>query len=169
MIRPLPKILACAAHRGWRTFRLGLVASLAPLAARAETDACTLATPAQVGAAIHVAVGAGTHVTPTFVKTCTWTPTVSSSIRAVTVNLQTAAFYDGAKQMAVRAAAALPAAKVQPAGVGDDGYYNVAGEMVTLLFKKGSSSAKVAVYAKMPADQIEAMELAIAKQVAAKL
>jgi hypothetical protein len=150
-------------------FRLSLLASLTPFAAHAETDACTLATSAQVAAAIHVAVGAGIHVTPTFVKTCTWTPTVSSSIRAVTVNLQTPAFYDGAKQMAVAAAAALPAAKVKPASVGDDGYYDVAGEMVTLLFKKGNSSVKVAVYAKMSVDAIEAMELAIAKQVAAKL
>ena len=148
---------------------LCLCASLAPLAARAETDACTLVTAAQVGAAIHVAVGAGTHVMPTFVKTCTWTPTASSSVRAVTVNLQTAAFYDGAKQMAVKAAATLPAAKVKPASVGDDAYYDVAGEMVTLLFKKGSGSVKVAVYAKMSADEIEAMELTIARQVAAKL
>lgn len=154
---------------GWRTFRLGLCASLAPVAAHAASDACTLATPAQISAAIHVAVGAGTHVMPTFVKTCTWAPTVSSSVRAVTVNLQTAAFYDGAKQMAIKAAAALPAVKIKPASVGDDGYYDVAGEMVTLLFKKGSSSAKVAVYAKMSVDEIEAMELAIAKQVAAKL
>ena len=39
-------------------------------------------------------------MTPTFVKTCTWKPTGSSDIRAVTVNLQTSAFYDGAKQKA---------------------------------------------------------------------
>ena len=154
---------------GWRTFWVGICASLVSVAAHAETDACTLASPAQVGAAIHVAVGAGAHVTPTFVKTCTWMPTVSSSISAVTVNLQTAAFYDGAKQTAIRTAAAVPAAKIRPVGVGDDGYYYGAGEMVTLLFKKGSSSVKVAVYAKMAVDEIEAMELSIAKQVAAQL
>jgi hypothetical protein len=156
-------------RRGWRPFRLGLCAALAPLAAHAETDACTLTTPAQVGAAVHVAVGAGAHVTPTFVKTCTWTPTDSSGIRAVTVNLQTAAFYDGAKQMAIKMAAVSPAAKVQPASVGDDGYYSIVGEMVALLFKKGGSSVKVAVYARMPVGELEAMELAIARQVAAKL
>jgi hypothetical protein len=155
--------------RGWRTFLLALCAALAPLAAHAETDACTLATPAQVSAAIGVAVGTGTHVTPTFVKTCTWTPTVSSSIRAVTVNLQTAAYYDGAKQMATKAAAASPAAKIKPANVGDEGYYDVAGEIIMLFFKKGSSSVKVAVYAKLPVTEAEAMEMAIAKQVAAKL
>jgi hypothetical protein len=155
--------------RGWRTFRVGLIVSLAPLAAHAETDACTLASAAQISAAINVAVGAGTHVTPTFVRTCTWTPTVSSNVRAVTVNLQTVAFYDGAKQNAITTAAALPAAKMKPASVGDDGYYAVMGEMVALFFKKGGSSVKVAVYAKMAVDEIEAMELAIAKQVAAKL
>jgi hypothetical protein len=146
-----------------------LCASLAPLAAHAETDACTLATPAQIGAAIRVAVGTGTHVTPTFIKTCTWTPTVSSSIRAVTVNLETGAFYDGAKKMATKMAAALPEAKMKPASVGDEGYYAIQGEQAMLFFKKGSASAKVAVYAKMSVEEIEAMELAIAKQVATKL
>ena len=155
--------------RGWRAFRLALCAALAPLVAHAETDACTLVTPADVGAAIHVAVGAGTHVTPTFVKTCTWMPTVSASVRAVTVNLQTAAFYDGAKKMAGRAATTMAGAKSKPASIGDDGYYDIVGEMVTLLFKKGGASVKVAVYAQLTVDEIEAMELAIGKQVAAKL
>ncbi len=154
---------------GGHSIRYALVGLLAPLAAHADTDACTLATPAQVGAAVHVAVGAGTHVTPTFVKTCTWTPTASSSVRAVTVNLQTPAFYDGGKQMATRTAAALPTAKVESVGIGDDGYYNVAGEMVTLLFKKGATAVKVAVYAKAPVDELKAMELALAREVAAKL
>jgi hypothetical protein len=126
-----------------------------------------LVTKEQVSAAVHLAVGDGTHVTPTFVATCTWTPTASSSIRAVTVNTQTTSFYDGSKRMAISMAAA--GAKVKPAGVGEDSYYYILGEMVTLEFKKGSSAAKVAVYAKMSVDEIEAMELAIARQVAAKL
>jgi hypothetical protein len=71
----------------------------------ADTDACSLLSPAQVSAIVGVAVGAGQHVTPTFVKTCTWKPTGSSDIRAVTVNLQTSAFYDGAKQKASNATA----------------------------------------------------------------
>ena len=151
------------------TFWLALCGLLAPLAAHAETDACTLVTAAQVSAAIHVAVGEGTHVTPTFVKTCTWTPTASSSIRAVTVNLQTAAFYDGSKQTAIKTAAAVPGGKIKPVSVGDDGYYLVEGEIAMLFFKKGSTSVKVAVYAKAGVDEIAAMELAIAKQVATKL
>jgi len=142
---------------------------LAPLAAHAETDACTLATRVEIGDAIHVAVGEGTHVTPTFVKTCTWIPTASPSIRAVTVNLQKASFYDGARQSADRMAALSPAAKVQSASVGDGGFYSVQGEIVMLFFRKGEASAKVAVYAKMPVAEIETMELAIARQVAARL
>jgi hypothetical protein len=157
------------AHRYGRMFQLALCASLAPLAAHADTDACTLVTAAQVSAAVHVAVGEGTHIMATFVKTCTWTPTASSNIKAVTVNVQTAAYYDGAKKVAIQTAAAMPKAKVKPVSVGDDGYYLIEGEMVSLFFKKGSASAKVAVYSKMPVDEIEAMELAIAKQVAAKL
>jgi hypothetical protein len=158
-----------ACKRGGHLLGLALCASLAPLAAHADTDACTLITPAQVGAAIHGTVGAGTHVTPTFVKTCTWTPVGSSSVRAVTVNLQTAAFYDRARQMASRAAAASPTMKIQSVSVGDDGYYSVVGDMATLCFKKGSSSVKVAVYAKTSLDEIEAMELTVARQVASML
>jgi hypothetical protein len=41
--------------------------------------------------------------------------------------------------------------------------------LAALFFKKGGSSVKVAVYARMPIDQVEAMELAIARQVATKL
>jgi hypothetical protein len=151
-----------------RVFPFWLCAAAAPWAAHAETDACTLLTPDQVVAAIGVPVGAGTHVTPTFLKTCTWTPNGPSKVTAVTVNLQTAAFYDGAKQMAMKAAAAT-ASTVRPVSVGDDGYYDVAGDLVTLLFKKGAVSAKVAVYAKLAVDAKEAMELTLARQVAAKL
>jgi hypothetical protein len=157
------------AHRYTRMFQLALCAALAPLAAHADTDACTLVTAAQVSAAVHVAVGAGTHMMATFVKTCTWTPTTSSGIKAVTVNVQTAAYYDGAKKMAMQTAAGVPKAKVKPVRVGDDGYYLVEGEMASLFFKKGGASAKVSVYSKTPVDEIEAMELAIAKQVAAKM
>jgi hypothetical protein len=42
---------------------LSLSALVMPLAAEADTDACTLLTAQQVGAAVGVAVSAGTHVT----------------------------------------------------------------------------------------------------------
>lgn len=146
-----------------------LSAIAVPSAAKADTDACTLLAPAQVSGAVGVSVGEGTHVTPTFVKTCTWTPSGASDVKAVTLNLQTAATYDGGKQLVSKMAAASAGAAVKSGGVGDDSYYFVTGDQVGLLVKKGGSSFKVAVYATLPVDKKEAMELALAKEVLAKL
>jgi len=152
---------------------LTLVAACAgalPLLAHAETDACTLLAPAQVAAAVGVPVGNGAHVTPTFVKTCTWTPSGKSKVASVTLNVQTAAFHDGAKRQAAMASAvAGKGAGMKPASVGDDAYYFVTGEQAALFVKKGAFSFKVAVYARLPAEEKEAMELELAKSVAAKL
>ncbi len=146
-----------------------LCAAAMPSAARADTDACTLLTPAQVGAAVGVPVGAGTHVTSTFVRTCTWTPSGSSNVTAVTLYLQTAAAYDGGKNMAMQMAAAAKGGAVKPASVGEDSYYFIAGDQVGLLVKKGSISFKVSIYAKVPVAKKEAMELTLAKEVLARL
>jgi hypothetical protein len=146
--------LACAA----------LTASLLP--AKADTDACTLLTPAQVSAAVGFAVGQGTHVTPTFVKTCTWNGS-GGGVQTVTLNLQAAAFFDGAKRQASMMAAA--GAAVKPAGVGDDSFYLVEGTQVMLWVKKGGNAFKIAIYKQISPDQKEAMEQALAKQVAARL
>ncbi len=160
-----------------RKSRLGVL-SLLPLcvpallvvsSARADTDACTLLTAQQVGAAVGVSVSGGQHVTPTYVKTCTWTASGNSDVKTVTLYLQTAAAYDGGKDMAGRMAVASHAAAMKPAGVGDDGYYFVTGTQVGLLVKKGSNSFKVTVYATLPVEKKEAMELTLARQVLAKL
>ena len=87
----------------------------------------------------------------------------------MTLYLQTAAAYDGGRQMASQMAAAAKGAEFKPAAVGDDGYYFVAGEQVGLLVKKGSVSFKVAVYATLPVDAKEAMEMTLAKEALAKL
>lgn len=140
-----------------------------PLGARAETDACTLLTPAQVGAAVGGAVGDGKHVTPTFVKTCTWSPSGKSKVVSVTLNLQTAAFYDGGKRQAMMAATVGgKGTEIKPAGVGNDAYYFVIGDQAALFVKKGAVSFKVAVYAKLPVDEKEAMEMKLAREVVAK-
>ncbi|MFC5526227.1 hypothetical protein ACFPPA_10780 [Rhodanobacter ginsengisoli] len=144
-----------------------LYATVMPSAARADTDACTVLTAAQVGSAIGGSVTAGTHVTPTFVRTCTWNASGSSSVKFVTLYLQTAAAYDGGKRMAAEMAVA--GAGVKPASGGDDAYYFVAGNQVGLLVKKGSASFKVTVYATIPLEQKEAMELTLAKEALAKL
>ncbi len=140
-----------------------------PLIARAETDACSLLTTAQVTAVVG-AVSDGTHVTPNFVKTCTWTPSGASKISSVTLNLQTAAFYDGGKRQATMAVAAgAKGTGTKPASVGDDAYYFITGDQSVLFVKKGANSFKVAVYAKIPLEEKEAMELKLAKDVLAKL
>lgn len=159
------------------TFRLGalgvapllLSATAATWAAGADTDACTLLTSAQVGAAVGVQVPQGTHVTPTFVKTCTWTPSGASSVKSVTLQVQTAANYDGGKRMAQQVAPMGRGVAVQSASVGDDAYYYVAGEQVGLLVKKGGASFKVQIYATLPVDKKKAMEMTLARQVLAKL
>ncbi|MCK9537616.1 hypothetical protein [Dokdonella sp.] len=144
-----------------------VLGTIVPFAANAETDACTLLTPAQVAKTIGVPVAAGKHVTPTFMKTCTWTPSGASPVASVTLYLQPASAYDGGKQMA--AAMAAHGASMTPASVGDDAYYFVAGEQVGLLVKKGAASFKVSVYATIPLARKEAMELELARQVLGKL
>lgn len=60
-----------------------LCAVAVPTMAHADTDACSVLTPAQVGAAAGVAVSTGKHVTPTFVKTCTWSATGNSDVKFI--------------------------------------------------------------------------------------
>jgi len=146
-----------------------LCAAVVPASAQADTDACALLTPAQVRAAVGVKVGKGEHVTPTYVKTCTWRASGSSSVKFVTLFLQTATAYEGGKQMAQRLAAFGKGGGVRSASVGDDGYYFVAGTQVGLLVKKGSASFKVTVYATLPPAKKEAMELILARKVLAKI
>ena len=143
-----------------------------PSIARADTDACALLTQAEVGNAVGVPVTAGSHVTPTYVKTCTWNPASSGSpVKSVTLFLQTTAAYDSGKQQmtAARLAAGANGTSMKSAAVGDDGYYFVVGDQVGLLVKKGGLSFKVTVYATLPVDKKEAMELALAKAAVAKL
>jgi hypothetical protein len=138
-----------------------------PSSAKADTDACALLTSAQVSAAVGFPVAEGAHVTPTFLKTCTWTGSNSTGVQFVTLNLQTATFFDGAKKQASLVAAA--GAVMKPAGVGDDSYYLIEKTQVALWVKKGISSFKVAVYKQIPLDQKEHMELTLAKEVVPKL
>jgi hypothetical protein len=147
---------------------IAFCAALLPAVASADTDACTLLTPSQVGAVVG-AVGAGAHVTPTFVKTCTWTPSAKSHVTAVTLNVQTAAFYDGGKQRAAMAAAAVKGNALEAAAVGDDAYYFVGGEQVALFVKKGAASFKLAIYATLPVGKKKAMELELAREVVQRL
>ena len=148
---------------------VSLCAAAMPSVASADTDACKLLTPAQVGKAVGVAVAAGKHVTPTFVKTCTWAASGSAQVKYVTLYLQTAASYDGGKRMAAQMAALGKGAAVKAAHVGEDSYFFIAGSQVGLLVKKGSVSFKVAVYATLPVGKKEAMEVILAKETLQRL
>lgn len=74
------------------TFKLAAVAvlgtaDLSSPASAAANDACSLLTPAEVGAALGTAAGAGDPITPTDHKVCTWKASAGHSW--VTLLLQT--------------------------------------------------------------------------------
>ncbi len=115
-------------------------------------------------------VGEGPTGTPTLVKAGTGIPSGRTKLGSGTLNLQTAAFYEGGKRQAtIAAAAGGKGTEIKPASVGDDAYYFVIGDQAALFVRKGAVSFKVAVYAKLPVDEKEAMELKLAKEVVAKL
>jgi hypothetical protein len=141
-------------------------AAMAPLANAAPTDdACSLLTAAQVSSAVNVPVGAGTYVTPTFKKTCTWTATGSATpVKYVTVMLQSIAGYEGGKNLGVAKTVTITPAS----GVGDEGYYLAVGTNVGLIVKKGNAAFKVAVYGSIPLEKKEALEKTLAQEVFSK-
>ena len=57
---------------------------------------------------------------------------------------------------------------MKAASVGDDAHYFVTGDQVALFVKKGAVSFKVAVYAKIPMNEKEAMEFKLAREAAAR-
>jgi hypothetical protein len=146
---------------------ISTISQLSSAAAAADRDACTLVTAAQVSAAGGFPVGNGTHVTPTFVRTCTWSAPGGAGVQTVTLLLETGTFFDGAKRNANLMTAA--GASVKSAGVGDDSYYLVQGTNVDLWVKKGGTSFKVTLYKQIAVNQKEDIELALARQVVPKL
>lgn len=140
-----------------------IVATAAPPATAASADACSLLTPAQVGTALGASVGAGTYVTPTFKKTCTWT--VTGGHEYVTLMLEDVNSFDSGKVPLAASIIVTPAS-----GVGDDAYYLAVGPNVGLIVKKGNVSFKVAVYASdTTLDKKKALEKALAQQVVSGL
>jgi hypothetical protein len=129
----------------------------------APGNACSLLTPAQIKSATSADVGAGTAGSA---KLCTWSPSApaSSSVKAITLLLyaDTNAFEPGKHMPA-------PAVVTSVSGVGDDAFFLAVGDQVGLIVKKGSGAFKVAVYAKVPVDQKESMEKALAAQIVSQL
>ena len=111
----------------------------------------------------------GGPITPTDHKVCTWTSTneASTSFKYMTLVLQGLDAFNGGKQSATLSSAI----KLTSASVtgGDEAYYLAVGDQVGLVVKKGTVAFKVAVYAKVPLANKETMELALAKDVLAKM
>lgn len=144
-------------------------------------DACALLTAAQVSSVVGATFGAGTHVTPTYVKTCTWTATAAAangSKYTVTVSYQAAQGFAGAKQLMQMAQAQAEAehgktgqlVNSSASGIGDDAFYSsMGGKYTALLVKKGNVSFKVAIYGQLPTDKAKDMEKSLALQVLSKV
>jgi hypothetical protein len=143
-------------------------AAVAPSAKAAPPeDACSLLTPAQIGAAIGVPVSAGTYITPTYKKTCTWKATsqVNETTPFVTLMLQDVNGYEGGKRLA-----AVKTITVTPvSGIGEGAYYLALGDNAGLIVKKGGVAFKVAVYIHLPLAKKEAMEKPLAQDVLSRL
>jgi hypothetical protein len=158
------------------TFLLGT--AIMPAAAATSDDACTYVTQAQVTAALGISMAAGTHVTPTFTRTCTWTPaSPTPEVKAITLNLQAADTFDAGKKMMQQTVAMMkitkpnePAPTITPvSGVGDDAYYLDMARAMSLIVKKGKGAFKIAIYGSMSTPKRQAAEKTLAQQVASQM
>jgi hypothetical protein len=135
--------------------------------AAAPEDACALLTAAQVGSAVGTPMNEGAYTTPTFKKTCTWTAAHAGAngVKIVTV------WFEGVEMFAggLKAARNPGVSASSIGGLGDSAYYLTVGNFVALHVKKGGAALKVAVYASLPTDRVQAMEKTLAQAVVAKL
>jgi len=134
----------------------------APEANAAPGEACSLLTQAQIKSAIGAEVGEGTAGSA---KLCQWNASLApgAKVNFVTLVLQDPNFFAAGKN------SPAPAIVTPVSGIGDDAYFVAVRDQVGLVVKKGSNAFKVAVYAKIPIDQKQAMEKALATQIASQL
>ncbi len=154
-------------------------ATAPPASAAPPSDACALLTAAQVSAVVGVQVAAGTHITPTYLKSCVWEPPGGATVQFASflLDIDSADSWAGAKAM-LQAVANSPENKANKGGVtmtpasgiGDDAYYSSAGTSYTkLIVKKGAVSLQIEVSSNAPVEKKRAMEKALALQVLSKL
>lgn len=159
---------------------IALATTLASAAAAPPNDACSLVTQAQVSAALGVSMDAGSHVTPTFLRTCTWDPLGSSGsgVRALTLYIQSADQYEAGKQMLEQMGAMAKVEKhenskppvITPlSGIGDDAFYLDMANTMSLIAKKGNVSFKFVIYGDLPVEKKKAAEKTLALEVVSKL
>ena len=135
------------------------------------TDACLLVTQAQLSAALGVAMAAGTHTTPEYVKTCTWSPSggATKSLKFVTLDLQPGDGFDRAKAL-MEQFKPKNAVINSVSGVGDEAYFtSFGGSINNLMVKKGSVAFKLAIYGDTPPEKAMAVEKTLASQILSKL
>jgi hypothetical protein len=152
-----------------------VAAAAAPSAAAAPpSDACPLLTPAEVSAVVGVSVGAGTHITPTYLKSCTWSPSggASKDFTTLVLALEPAASYQSAKAMlqAVANSQGKGGITMTPAsGIGDDAIYSSVANYTKLIVKKGDVVFQLVIYGSFPIEKKRDMEKALASKVLSKL
>jgi hypothetical protein len=149
-------------------FCVVLVCSSRATFAAPTDDACSLLTQAQVSAASPVSVGAGTYVTPTFKRTCTWSASGddAKTVQSITLLLGDVSMFDSVKKLG----GAKNVTITPVSGVGDDACYQIIGTMAVMFVKKGNVAFKVSVYAGgLSVEKKEAIEKTLALQVASKL
>ena len=146
-----------------------------------SADACALLTQAQVKAVLAVAVGAGSHMPPTYLKTCTWAPAggPTNLFKYLTLSLQSADGFEAGKSVSEQMTTAMKEKKDKDAnqiasgsagGIGDDAYYaSMGGGYTALMVKKGNVAFKVAIYGGLAMEKKKAMEKSLAQEILAKL
>jgi hypothetical protein len=141
-------------------FAIFVTVLAASRASAGPDDACSLLTLAQIKSAAGTDPVAGKPSSSN--KVCTWNmASPSSNVKIITLMLQDPKMFNAGKN--------APTPVTSVSGIGDDAYFMALGDMVSLFVKKGSISFKVAVYAKLPVDQKEAIEKSLATQVASQL
>jgi hypothetical protein len=146
---------------------IGGVTAAVSAAPPTGVDACSLLTTAQVSAATDTPVGDGVYMMPTFRKTCTWTASqpAPQGVKIVTVSFEGLDMFTGGMNASRNPGVSTTAVS----GIGDSAYYLVSGGIAALHIRKGGLALKVAVYAKLPPEQVEAMERKLALQVVPRI
>jgi hypothetical protein len=149
----------------------GAAAPSAPAAP--PTDACPLLTPAEISAVVGVSVGAGAHMTPTYVKSCTWSPSggATKDFTTLVLALEPAASYQSAKAMlqAVASQGKGGITMTPASGIGDDAIYSSVANYAKLIVKKGDVVFQLVIYGSFPIEKKRDMEKALASKVISKL
>jgi hypothetical protein len=131
-------------------------------------DACQYIAPSELQTLLGMPFGAGEHVTPDYVKTCTWQPSAGGSglVQYVTLSFQPGATYAQAKAMLRGPVIALSPVS----GIGTDAYFSsVVNRYMALNVTTDSAAFEVAIYGKLAPKRAQSAEKTIAAEVISKL